>query len=138
MRSWSGAATPEGGGGSADPAAAQPSRGVDADRLQEVQVPAVDLESGLARGRPARPGQGERLGVLDLALAIHQEVERVALLADLAQRAVDLRRLRDGLGEGAPQIAQHRMELVVQLEVPPALYWMEPRRLSPSSHGVSN
>src|SRR6186997_2428294 len=104
LRVWSGE-TLGNGNASGDLAPAQAPRGIDADRAQERQVADVDLEGRLTGGQPRRGGEGERLQLAHVALAVHQKVEGVALFADLAQRAVDLRRFRDRLGKGAPQLA---------------------------------
>ena len=54
--------------------------------------------------------------IVRVAFAVHQQIEGVTLLPDLAQCAVDLRRLRNRVGKGAAQLAQHLVKLVVQLE----------------------
>src|SRR5579862_5840030 len=95
-------------------AAAQAAGRVDADRFEELEVAAVDLEQWLAGGGPGR-GRRELLGLVRFPFAVDQQVERIALFANLAQRAADLRGLRDGFGERATQVAKHVMQLVVQL-----------------------
>src|SRR6185295_4888658 len=104
LRVWSGG-TPGSRNASGDPAPAQAPRGIDADRAQERQVADVDLEGRLAGGQPRRGGEGEGLQLAHVPLAVHQKIEGVAFFTDLAQRAVDVRRFRDRLGKGAPQLA---------------------------------
>src|SRR6202007_1818208 len=66
-------------------APAQAPRRIDADRAQEGEIRAVDLEDRFAGA--ARRSEGERIVArFALAFAIHQEIEGVPLLANSPQR----------------------------------------------------
>ena len=90
----------------------------------DVEVAGKRLHLVLAESAPdlvvylagADPHAGDRLGVVHLALAVHQQIEGVPLFADFAQSAVDVRGFGDRFGKRTPQLAQHLVKLVVQLE----------------------
>src|SRR4029079_15470211 len=84
-------------------------RGVDADRFEEREVLAVDLEDRLLRRqRQLSALRGDLLRVL--LLAVDEQVERVALVTQLTPRAVHVAGVGDRLVQRPAKLRQHLLQ----------------------------